>query len=48
MPRVVTVNDWKLTGLNRTKQPLRADITLATYTYRPVGSPPAPKSGDKK
>jgi type IV pilus assembly protein PilO len=48
LSRVVNVGDWKLTGLSRTKNPLRADLTLATYQYRPVGSPPAPKAGDKK
>jgi type IV pilus assembly protein PilO len=47
LPRVVTVADWKLTGLNRPKVPVRADLTLATYQYRPVGSPPAPKPGGK-
>lgn len=45
LTRVVNVEGWKLSGLSRTKQPLRADLTLATYTYRPVGSPPAPKAG---
>lgn len=27
----------------RLRRPLRAEITLLTYVYRPVGSPPAPK-----
>jgi type IV pilus assembly protein PilO len=48
LPRVVTVGDWKLTGLGRTTAPLRADLTLATFQYRPVGSPPAPKPGGQK
>jgi type IV pilus assembly protein PilO len=48
LSRVVNVDQWKLSGLNRTKQPMRADITLATYTYRPVGAPLAPKTGVKK
>lgn len=48
MPRVVNVDQWKLSGLNRSKQPLRADLTLATYTYRPPGAPPAPKPAGKK
>jgi type IV pilus assembly protein PilO len=47
LPRVVTVGDWKVTGLGRLKDPLRADLTLATYQYRPVGSPAAPKQGGK-
>jgi type IV pilus assembly protein PilO len=45
--RIVTVADMKMTGLNRTKAPLRAEVTLATYVYRPVGSPPVPKPGAK-
>jgi type IV pilus assembly protein PilO len=43
--RVVNVSDVKMTGLGRGKSTLRADMTLATYVYRPVGSPPAPKPG---
>lgn len=45
LPRVVTVQEIKLTGLAKSRRSLRADLTLATYTYRPVGSPPAPKPG---
>lgn len=48
LPRVVTVGDWKVTGLGRTKAPMRTELTLATYQYRPVGSPPAPKPGAKR
>lgn len=48
LSRVVTVEQWKLSGISRTKQPVRADMTLATYQYRPVGAPPAPKPGAKK
>jgi type IV pilus assembly protein PilO len=47
LPRVVTVGDWKVAGLTRLKAPVRAELTLATYTYRPVGSPPAPKADAK-
>jgi len=47
-PRVVTVEDMKLTGLAKAKNSLRADLTLATYMYRPIGSPPAPKPGAPK
>jgi type IV pilus assembly protein PilO len=43
LPRIVNVNDWRLTGLTKGSRSLRADLTLATYMYRPVGSPPAPK-----
>jgi type IV pilus assembly protein PilO len=44
LPRVVKVGEAKLSGLSRATDPLRAEITLATYTYRPPGSPPAPKA----
>ena len=45
LPRVVTVDELKVTGLSKARKPVRVDVTLATYTYRPVGAPPAPKSG---
>jgi type IV pilus assembly protein PilO len=48
LPRVVTVEQWKLSGISRTKNPIRADMTLATFQYRPVGAPPAPKPGAKR
>ncbi len=43
LPRVVNLTEWKLTGLAKSKSSLKADLTLATYMYRPVGSGPAPK-----
>jgi type IV pilus assembly protein PilO len=43
LPRIVTVNDWKFLGLVKNKNTMRAELTLATYTYRPVGSPAPPK-----
>ncbi|MBI4271612.1 MAG: type 4a pilus biogenesis protein PilO [Candidatus Rokubacteria bacterium] len=49
LPRVVNVTEFRLSGLTKQQNPLRAEMTLATYTYRPVGSPPAPKApGAKK
>lgn len=45
LARVVTVEELKVSGLSKSRNPMRADLTLATYTYRPVGSPPAPKAG---
>jgi type IV pilus assembly protein PilO len=56
LPRVVTVGDLRMTGTGaaNTKHnpkeklsngPVRGEIILATYMYRPVGSPPAPKPG---
>lgn len=44
LPRVVSVREMKLSAQNKPRNPMRADITLVTYTYRPVGSPPAPKA----
>jgi len=40
LPRVVNVNDFKMTGQTKTKNSMKADLTLATYMYR--SSPPAP------
>ena len=48
LPRVVNVNDLKLSGLRAGRSPMRAELTLMTYQYRPVGSPPAPKTPGKK
>ena len=45
IPRVVTVQEMKMAGLPKSRNPLRADLVLATYQYRPIGSPPAPKPG---
>lgn len=44
LPRVVNVSELKLAGQAKS-QALRADLTLATYVYRPLGSAPAPKPG---
>jgi type IV pilus assembly protein PilO len=43
-PRVVNVLDWRLSGLTKGKTTLGANLTLATYIYRPVGSSPPPKA----
>src|SRR6266446_3421376 len=43
MARVVNVTEIKLNGLNRPRNPIRAELVLATYMYRPVGAAPAPK-----
>ncbi len=42
LTRVVTVNALKLSRLERTGVSLRAEMTLATYVYRPAVIPPAP------
>ncbi len=44
LARVVTVREMKLSTGTRPGNPVRAELTLATYQYRPVGSPkPGPK-----
>jgi type IV pilus assembly protein PilO len=43
LPRVVNVNEIKMTTGNRPRNPVKAELVLATYMYRPVGSPPPPK-----
>lgn len=43
LERVVKVGDLKLTGLTRSKNAMRAELTLATYMYR--DAPPAARPG---
>jgi type IV pilus assembly protein PilO len=43
LARGVNITEIKLSGLNRPRNPIRAELVLATYMYRPVGSAPAPK-----
>jgi type IV pilus assembly protein PilO len=43
LARVVNITEIKLSGLNRPRVPVRAELVLATYMYRPIGAPPAPK-----
>lgn len=54
LPRVVNVGDLKISGVGAKDAkdktaaavgPVRGELMLATYMYRPVGSPPAPKPG---
>jgi type IV pilus assembly protein PilO len=45
LPRVVTVNDFKMSGLVKAKNPMKADMTLATYMYRPSSAPAPVKPG---
>ena len=56
LPRVVTVNDFKLSGLGKARNSMKVDLTLATYMYksslapapaRPA-APVAPKPGVPK
>lgn len=48
LPRLVNVAEIKLSGLGKPRTPVRAELVLATYQYRPVGSPPAPKQAEAK
>ncbi|HEU5197186.1 MAG TPA: type 4a pilus biogenesis protein PilO [Methylomirabilota bacterium] len=45
LPRVVNVNDFKMTGLGKSKDSMKADLTLATYMYRTAPPPPPAKPG---
>ena len=56
LPRVVTVNDFKLSGLGKARTSMKVDLTLATYMYKsslaPAPARPAapvtPKPGAPK
>ena len=41
IPRIVNLGDFRLAGVERPTGTLRADLTLATYLFRPEGSAPA-------
>jgi type IV pilus assembly protein PilO len=45
LPRVVTIGDLKVTGLTKSKNSMKADMTLATFQYRAAGPPAAAKPG---
>jgi type IV pilus assembly protein PilO len=47
-PRVVTVNEMKMTTGPRPRVLVKADLVLATYMYRPIGAPPPPKPAGAK
>jgi type IV pilus assembly protein PilO len=40
LPRIVTLNDFRLTAIQRPTGTLRAELTLATYIFRSEGAPP--------
>jgi len=46
LPRVVNVTDFKMTGLGKAKDSMKADLTLATYMYRSAPPPPPAKPGE--
>ncbi|MBI2154244.1 MAG: type 4a pilus biogenesis protein PilO [Candidatus Rokubacteria bacterium] len=42
LPRIVNLTDLKITGISRPTGTIKADLTLATYVFRPEGAPPPP------
>ena len=42
IPRIVNLGDFRLAGVERPTGTLRAELTLATYLFRPEGSAPRP------
>jgi len=42
MSRIVSLGEFRLIGIDRPTGTLRAEMTLATYTFRPEGAPPPP------
>jgi len=42
MPRIVSLGDFRVIGIDRPTGTVRAEMTLATYTFRPEGAPPPP------
>ena len=40
---IVNADKIKLSGLNRPRVPVRSELVIATYMYRPIGAPPAPR-----
>ncbi|MBI3031091.1 MAG: type 4a pilus biogenesis protein PilO [Candidatus Rokubacteria bacterium] len=45
LPRIVNLTDIKITGISRPTGTIRADLTLATYVFRPEGAPPPTAPG---
>lgn len=45
LPRIVNLTDMKITGIARPTGTIRADLTLATYVFRPEGAAPPPPPG---
>jgi type IV pilus assembly protein PilO len=43
LPRVVTVNDFKMSSLGKSRNSMKADMTLATYMYRSSLAPAPPR-----
>ena len=45
LSRIVNLIEMKITGISRPTGTIRADLTLATYVFRPEGAAPPPVSG---
>lgn len=45
LSRIVNLTDMKVTGISRPTGTIRADLTLATYVFRPEGAPPPTPPG---
>lgn len=45
LPRIVTLGDFKMTGIERPTGTVRADLTLATYIFRGEDAPPPKPAG---
>lgn len=45
LPRIVNVSELRLIGIDRPTGTVRAELTLATYIFRPEGAPPPAKPG---
>jgi type IV pilus assembly protein PilO len=42
MPRIVSLGDFRLIGIDKPTGTVRAEMTLATYTFKAEGAPPPP------
>ena len=45
--RIINLTDMKLSGISRPTGTIRAEMTLATYVFRPEGAPPPPPPGTR-
>ena len=45
MPRIVSLGDFRLIGIDKSAGTVRAEMTLATYTFKAEGAPPPAKPG---
>lgn len=48
LPRIVNLVDMRVIGIERPTGTLRANLTLATYVFRPEGAPPPPPPGARR